>query len=227
MAYWLATFRYMRAMARVNCTWAVYNKALEKVKAVKEPAAQQQAAREALLPIRRQLIGQVHQVYEHLLATVSTPGEMGTVANWDQHLLPGLLNKPGEELARLLGEALPDDAQPRKTYAGPLRVIVPTVRNVLGTREDLRLKVIFLSSAPHTEGVLRWRSLGDRRFKTIALQPLGRGVHSALIPREATGGMDFEYYVEARIAGSPTRAGSAVVFPPGAPEACQTVVVSD
>jgi hypothetical protein len=39
---------------------------------------------------------------------------MGTVANWQQHLLPGLLTKPGDgELAGLLGEPLPADAEPR------------------------------------------------------------------------------------------------------------------
>ena len=39
--YWLDTFRYMRANAQVNCTWHRFNEALQKVKAEKDPAAQQ------------------------------------------------------------------------------------------------------------------------------------------------------------------------------------------
>ena len=44
--YWLDTFRYMRANARVNCTWHRCHEALKKVKAEKDAAAQKQLARE-------------------------------------------------------------------------------------------------------------------------------------------------------------------------------------
>jgi hypothetical protein len=112
--YWLSMFRYMRANAELNCLWAEYNRAWEKIKVEKDIAAQKRLAREAALPLRQKLVRQLGVVYEHLLATVSTPGELGSVANWNQHILPSLLIKPGEELAKVLGEPLPVDAQPSR-----------------------------------------------------------------------------------------------------------------
>ena len=100
-------------------------------------------------------------LFDHLLATVTTPGELGTVMNWNQHNLPGLLTKPGEELARILGEPLPAEAQPTQSYHGPTRIIVPTTRTSLAANEALKLKVIILSEAPPRAATLCWRKLGD------------------------------------------------------------------
>ena len=51
--YWLNNFRYLRANAQVNCTWARYNEAMAKVKAEKEPAEQQRLSRERRCPCAR------------------------------------------------------------------------------------------------------------------------------------------------------------------------------
>ncbi len=133
--YWLNTFAYLRAVGEVNCAWGEYNRVMEKVKQEKDAAAQKEMARRLALPVRVKLVGLVGVVFDHLLATVSTTGELGTVANWNQHNLPGLLTKPGEELARLLGEPLPASAQLAQSYHGPTRVIVPTIRTSLAADE--------------------------------------------------------------------------------------------
>jgi hypothetical protein len=219
--YWLHTFKYMKAMAHVDCTWAQYNAALEKVKAEKEPATQRQLARDLALPLRRDLVRQVGEVYEHLLALVSNPGELGTIANWDQHLLPDLLHKPGEELAKMLGEPLPADAMVSTAYPGAVRVIVPTVRSSVTPGEALTLKVIILAQKPPKQALLQWRPIGAGPFKKVALEHKARGVYTAQLPTQAAQGTAFEYNVWVIDAE-----GQPAFFPASAPALNQTVVVN-
>ena len=217
--YWVANFRFMRAVAHVNCTWHEFNLAMAKVKAEKDPAVQKKLARELALPLRKDLIQRVGEVHKHLLATVTTTGEMGTVANWQQHNMPGLVIEPGEALAKFLGEPLPADAMPSKDYPGEPRLFVPTVRTAVVAGEPLRLTVIVLGPAP-SDAAVYWRPLGSSaQFSKVPLAHVARGVYSATLPPEATRA-DLEYYVRAAI-GS----GRELHFPATAPAMCQTVVV--
>jgi hypothetical protein len=215
--YWLNTFLYLRTVGEVNCTWAEYNRVVEKVKRQKDAAAQKEMAHQLALPLRVKLVGLIGVVFDHLLGTVSTTGELGTVANWNQHNLPGLLAKPGEELAKLLGEPLPANAQLTRSYHGPTRIIVPTNRTSLAANEALKLKVIVLAQTPPRAASLHCRKLGERRFAEIPLTPVARGVYAVQLPAADKG--DFEYYLQAE-----TEAGKPVYFPATAPKCNQTVV---
>ena len=73
---------------------------MARVKAEKTPQARKKLARELALPICKEVLAAVADPHRYLLATVTTPGELGTVANWQQHNLPDLVFKPGQELAR-------------------------------------------------------------------------------------------------------------------------------
>jgi hypothetical protein len=216
--YWLNTFLYLRAVGEVNCAWGEYNRVMAKVRQQQDAAAQKEMARAFVLPLRMEMVRLVGVVFDHLLATVSTTGELGTVANWNQHNLPGLLTKPGEELAKILGEPLPAEAQLPQAYRGPTRIIVPTKRTSLAEGEALKLRVIILSATPPRAATLRWRKLGERRFATIPLTLVARGVYSVQLPA----GMkdDLEYYIQVE----PER-GKPVYFPATAPKLNQTVVV--
>jgi Malectin domain len=216
--YWLNTFLYLRAVGEANCAWGEYNRVMEKVKQQKDAAEQSAMARQLALPVRVKLVGLVGGIFDHLLATVSTTGELGTVANWNQHNLPDLLTKPGEELAKMLGEALPAEAQLTQSYHGPMRIIVPTTRTSLAANETLKLKVIILSEAPPRTATLCWRKLGQRRFEKLPLKLVARGVYSVQLPAGAKD--DFEYYIQVE----PER-GKPVYFPATAPKLNQTVVV--
>jgi hypothetical protein len=216
--YWLSTFRYFRAIGEMNCAWAEYNRLFDKLKQEKDLAAQKQLARQQAIPARQKLVRLVGVIFENLLATVSTPGELGTVANWNQHNLPGLLLKPGEELARMLGEPLPAEAQPGEQYQGPMRIIVPALRTSLPASEALKLKVIILSKDPPRQAALYWRELGEGPFAQVPLQHLERGVYSVELPAV---GDDFEYYLQAE-----PGQGQPVRFPATAPALNQTVVVT-
>ena len=217
--FWLNSFRYLKAVGRVNCTWARFNVAMEQVKKETDLSKQKELARGTALPIRRELVGQVADAHRFLLATVATTGGMGTVANWQQHLLPGLLIKPGEELAKILGERHPADADLSHSYDGPARMIVLTARTSLTPGEDLRLKVIILGREKPEKGTLYWRPLGKGEFETVPLQHAARGVYWATILASRIKGGDFEYYVQASAGASDVR------FPATAPGMNQTVIV--
>ncbi len=214
-AYWLASFTYMREMAHLECLWAVYNAAWEALRNLPDEKARTEAAEQNLLPIRERMVNGLKALYRNLLATISNPGELGTVANWEQHLLPALMHRPGEELQKALGKEIPPQARLPKDYDGPLRVIVPTVRTVLPTGEALNLKVIVLAKDRPAEAALYWRELGKGEYAVVPLQNIGRGVYRVTCPET---NKDLEYYVKVTVNSRET------CFPPTAPSISQTVV---
>ncbi|MBN1421265.1 MAG: hypothetical protein JXP34_21000 [Planctomycetes bacterium] len=219
-AYWLDTFRYMRAMAETRCIWAAYDKAFEAVGAEKDEAKRKALAREKALPIREDLVRAVGDVYAHLISTISNPGELGTLANWEQHILPGLIEKPGAALAAALGGPLPAKAMLAKDYAGPPRVIVPTVRTSIEEGRALALRVLILSAKPVREAALSWRPMGEGEFASVPLAHVARGVYTVSFPEGGAKGEAIEYGIRVAFEG-----GEVVRFPATAPERNQTVVV--
>lgn len=217
--YWLNNFRYLRAIAKVNCCWARYNEVRDKVTAEDDPQAQKQIARELALPIRVELVRAFAELHRYLLATVTTPGEMGNVSNWQQQTMPVLLTTPGQELTKWLGEELPPEAIPSADYSGEPRLFVPAVRTGIVAGESLTLSVIILGMEPET-AELSVRPLGSGAFVSNPLTHVARGVYRVTLPAPSIES-DFEYYVQAK------RGDSSLVFPPTAPALNQTVVVSE
>jgi hypothetical protein len=215
--YWLNNFRLLRSIAEVRCVWGRCGRAMVEVQGEQDPATQKKLARELALPARKQLVAAFAELHQHLLATVTNPGEMGNVCNWQQQTLPAVLGAPGQELATLLGEELPPDAMPSKQYAGPSRLFVPEVRTNITAGEPLRLTVIILGGTPST-AELHWRPLGGNQFAQTPLVHVARGVYAVELPAEAVKA-DFEYFVQADVGGK------SLVFPPTAPAMNQTVLV--
>ncbi|MGC8667821.1 MAG: hypothetical protein ACP5VE_06905 [Chthonomonadales bacterium] len=218
--YWLNTFRYTRAVAYTACVWAKLNRALERAEAQKEPSARQRVARNEALPLRVELVRAVREVYRYLLQLVGTTGELGTVANWEQHILPGLLGSSGERLEKALGEDLPAAAEPDKSYRGAERVFVVTRRSVVQEGEALDVRVVALSPRSPISGVLMWRPLGRGPFHCVRLKSVARGVFHAVLPAAATKG-SLEYYVQVMDADR----RRPVRYPAGAPSVTETVAV--
>jgi hypothetical protein len=214
-AYWVDTFLYMEEIARVECLWAEYDKALEMLKKRHDNPSRAEFAARTLLPIRERMVDVLESLHRHLLATVSNTGELGTVANWQQHLLPALMLRPGAALEKILGQELPASAQLPRTYGGPPRIIVPTVRTLVTAEEPLRLKVIILARETPSEAVLYWRELGRGDYSARPLNHRARGVFEADCPG---GKGDFEYYIRARVGKE------EVTYPPTAPLLNLTVV---
>jgi len=215
--YWLNNFRYIREVGRFACLLSEYDAVMEKVRKMDDADEKKKLAEETALPVRKQLIKCLENANRYLLETVGSPGEMGNVCNWQSHLIPMYITTPGNELAQILGRALPADAVPSKSYSGTARLFVPTVRTSLAKGEFLLLKPIILGAKPESAD-LYFRSLGEKNFQKITLSHINRGVYSAVIPADKIRG-DFEYYVKVS-----TDKGD-LLFPASAPEICQSVVL--
>jgi len=218
--YWLNKFFYMRAAARLNCAWGKFEAAMEKVNAENESKSKSNLAKETALPLYKELVKLTGEVYRFLLATVSTNGEIGTVANLDQHTMPRLLGETGKKLSKALGEELPDDTIPSKNYSGEPRVIVPTVRTIAMEGEVLTLKVIFLDTDPFKQAKLFWRSMSKGKFKSEPLKHINRGVYSVQFPPDGMKGEALEYYLKIV-----TDKDKKIYFPSTAPETNHTIVI--
>ncbi|MFC1485748.1 malectin domain-containing carbohydrate-binding protein, partial [Candidatus Latescibacterota bacterium] len=133
--YWLNTFTFMQVAAQLNCFWGEFEEAMEAVNAETVEAQREALARATALPIYRRMVAMTGEMYRYLLATVSSSGELGTVTNIETHSMPHLLGETGDALARVLGSDLPPDVAPSREYEGEARLIVPTVRTVIGSGE--------------------------------------------------------------------------------------------
>jgi hypothetical protein len=213
--YWLNTFLYMRETARLECLWGVYEKAAEALKKPADAGTRAAFAEGTLVPIRERMAECLRALGGHLLATVSNSGELGTVANWEQHLIPSIFLKPNDELKKVLGKELPAWARLSGGYDGPPRIIVPTVRTLLTDAEPMVLRVIILAPEPPAEAALYWRPLGGGGYQRVPLQKVARGVYEVTCAGTA---QDLEYYLRARVGEK------EIFFPATAPGINQTVV---
>jgi hypothetical protein len=214
--YWLANFEYLREVAHFDCLLAQYNQAMEKVRAEKDREARADLARLAAVPVRAEMAGSLRLVFDYLLATVSTTGELGTIANWEQHVLPGAWENPGAELEKILRTKTKEGGILSKVYLGSPRIIVPALRGSLEQGEKLNLKVIVLAKGEPAPAQLFWRPLGKGRFTAVPLRKVARGVYAVTV---SNANSDVEYYIQA------TADGQEVFFPVTAPALNQTVVV--
>jgi len=218
--YWLNNLQFLRATGQMRCVWGEYNNAVREVKTEASAEEKVRRARDTALPVRKKLIAAVEEAYGHLLATVTTTGAMGTVCNLEQHTFPSMLDQPGTELAALLGEPLPSDAQLTRRHQGAPRLIVPTRRSCMLPGEPLTVKVILLDELPARAGALYWRALGAGPFIKVPIRRVGRTTYTAQIFPNRIAGSDIEYYVEVVTAQDGT-----LRWPPSAPAINQTVVI--
>lgn len=220
--YWLHTFRYLRATAKMKCAWFDFDTAYEKVKKERDPARKRGLLRENVLSLRVELAQTASEVIDEQLATVTTTGAMGTICNLEQHTFPIMLGKPGKEIEDLLGVSLSAEAWPRRAYAGSPRIVVTAERADLKESETFEVRAAMLDSAPAKEMVLCWRTLGvsGAEFQRVPMALQARQTYSARVESAQITGNDFEYYIEAISAG-----GENARWPVSAPEINNTVVI--
>jgi hypothetical protein len=155
------------------------------------------------------------------IAAVDTPGELGTLANLEQHNRGTLqfLGAHDDVIARALGKPLPESAEPAKFYAGPARIIVSTVRTLAEKGESLNIKVIAIDQQPVRTASAFWRPLGEKSFRQARVRHVARAVYTLSFPPLQT---DIEYYIQVE-----TTAGKELTWPATAPNLNQTVVVRE
>ncbi|NLG00840.1 MAG: hypothetical protein GX565_11925 [Lentisphaerae bacterium] len=210
--YWLNTFRYLASLAELGCVRGELDALMSQMKTDGSLASR-------ALGVRVRLSRQWETMMTYQLAAADTPGEFGTVANLEQHnrVFLKFLSEHDEALEQALGAPLPAEIELSRRYAGPARLIVPTVRTQLAEGDTLHLRVIVLDAAAPQSVVCYWRRLGQGPFEQTAVRSVGRAVYVTALPPTAG---DFEYYIQAK-----TAAGQTLVWPATAPDMNQTVVV--
>ncbi len=223
--YWLDTFRYMRAMSFVGCVRGRLDLSVKVLAAEQDPGRRRQIAEQAL-GTRIELARAWERLMAHVEATVSTPGELGTISNLEQHvrLHARFLSGHDAALEKALGRPLPPSIEPAMEYRGPDRIIVPTIRTSVAPREGLKLQVILASSGVVSNAKLHWRRMGTGPYASVPLTLVGRSVYQVTLPPAPAKATAVEYYIEAEFvhANRPKK----LVFPPTAPAINQTVVVA-
>jgi len=205
--YWLNTFYHLRTQAETCCLWSRLNVAIAN------------ADLEKSLELRKGITDLMGKAYGYLLATVSTPGGMATVLNWECHIGKRLTDPVDDKLEELLGSDLPDSILPYKEYRGLPRIIVPTIRTSICEDEDFILKVIKLSEIQSGDVAFYWRELGSKgKYKKELAKHISRGVYSVELDKDLITD-DFEYYIESELDNE------KLIFPITAPGLNQTVVV--
>ena len=222
--YWLNTFRFLRSVGEIGCTRGSLDQVMEEIKENKEVSKMRALAAEAV-KIRIAMARQWETMMTLLLQTVETPGELGTVANCEQHVRRNsntdrFLDLHDQKLVEVLGKPLPSEIHPAQDYRGEQRLIVLTRRSRMEESESLQIPVILLDKAAPRSAALYWRYMGNGSYRKISLDHLARAVYSATLP-PASGSEDIEYYIEAEMAD-----GKKLYWPATAPELNQTVVVN-
>ncbi len=214
--YWLNVFRYLRAVGRFSCTGGEIQRLSDAVE--KELSEKRSSYWDRFVSLRKRQIGELEEAFTLLLRTISTKGELGTIANWQQHIRDVSLDRPASRIEKLMGKPLPGECRPTDRILDVRRMIIPTVRNTLRKGESLTLEALFYGPPPERVAV-KWRRLGERKFQNLDFTHAARNVYRVSIPAERIPD-DIEYCVEAS-----GKAAGHHLFPPSAPWICQTVVV--
>ncbi|MEI7728063.1 MAG: malectin domain-containing carbohydrate-binding protein [Verrucomicrobiota bacterium] len=215
--YWLNTFRYQQTAAMVGGVRAELDAAMAVLLKEKDPVKQKTLA-ETAMGLRIKLASAWEEMMSSLVAATDTPGELGTIANLEQHSRKalGFLSFYDRIFMEVLGPVLPPETLPGKTYHGPARIIVPTVRSSANAGERIQLSVMVVDRSPVKRVELHWRGMNRGNFATVLAQNTGRAVFSVELP---SGNEDVEYYVTAV-----TASGKQLTWPATAPRLCQTVI---
>ena len=220
--YWLNQFKYLREMGHLNCIWFQFNKVIEEINEISNPENQQILALDKALPLRIEMVDVLTKVQNYLMASITTYGGLGNITNWQQHIFPRLINRPGILLEKYLGKELPEEARLPKSYTGPSHMFVSKVRTILKKGESLNLKIRTISTdnPKPVETKIYWRTLGENRYKSQELNHLARGVYEFQINPQEISDKGLEYYLQAKF-----KNGEIIKFPATAPNINQTVVL--
>jgi hypothetical protein len=214
--YWLNTFKYLRAVGEFACTAGEIKRLIQSVQ--KEPEEKRAVYWESFVQLRRRHIAEMERAFAWLVRSISTKGDLGTVANWQQHIREMSIERPAKEIEKLMGMPLPAECWPGAKELDVRKMIVPTVRTALRKGEALRLQALFYGDRPRRVTV-RWRTLGRSAFEALDFEHAARNVYTVSIPTDKIHG-DFEYYIDAEGID-----GTRYLFPVTTPKINQTVVV--
>ncbi|MGB9746601.1 MAG: hypothetical protein ACPLXM_06705 [Bacteroidales bacterium] len=198
--YWRNMFLYARAQARVGCLLGEMDRGMQQLLQKSSPEVQQAFLFSLILPLRDSLKTAWSEMMHHLLLTVGTTGELGTIANLEMHNLGRLklLSKYDPVLDSLFPGLVPPIQFPTGWDEEP-RIIVTANRNLLEASENFHLRVRVLARNPVEKIDFYWRPIGQGKFRKAAFTFQERQVFELEIPAGEINGVDFEYYVKVKV----------------------------
>lgn len=206
--YWLNFFKYHRAFGKFACALGETERLLKK--AEKTGLPETGSYMDQFVSQRIKLIESVNEALGYLLAYASTPGDLGTIANWQQHLLTYNVDGHAARIEKATGRKLPPEALPSNEMLKIKKILVPTVRTVLSRGEDLEITMIVYGFTPK-DAVLDFRPLGSPNYNKVPFILVKNGVYKAVIPASQIQD-DFEYHImtgssDPAISGWPATSG--------------------
>lgn len=198
--YWLNTFYYAKAMAHVSCIMGQMD-TTSKLIAKADASAKKQMA-EKLLQYRNEMANAWSDMETHLLETVSTTGEMGTVANIEQHNMEQmhLLSKYDSLISANIRRTV-KPVELSKDYKGKSRLIVAALRTLLHPGESLTMRIRILSKNNVESATIFWKPLASKDFKSKAINHEARNVYDVHLSTNEISNRDFEYYIVVKLSG--------------------------
>lgn len=218
--YWLETFYYAKALAKTGCFLGQMDTLAWQIIHTPDTSLRKKLAGQ-LLVVRNETADAWCEMVTHLLQTVSTTGEMGTIANLEQHNMQQMryLVRYDSLLSASSGE-LVQPVQLTKEYKGQSRLILTTKRTLLHPGEDLNFRVRVLSSDKISDVSIFWKSLGsDTTFKQKQIECEAANVYKLNLPANSFQSQSMEYYIIAKLAS-----GQTIKYPAGK-NTTQTLVV--
>ena len=217
--YWLNTFRATATMIEVGCLRGALDLAVGRMKTEKDAAVKKALAQEAV-KARIDLARGWERLMQIESQTVSTPGELGTIANLElrTRVFSHFVDAHDTTLKAALDSPLPAETALDKAPAANPRLVVITVRGSVVKGEALTIPIIAFNKTPVKSVTVKFRPLGGKDWQEIPATHIARAAYEAKLPvaRE-----DIEYYVTAETAGS-----QELVWPVTAPQLNQTVVTT-
>ncbi len=217
--WWMNTFKFNRSMAKFGCTRGKLDAIISSIEKESNIEVKRKMTLTEALPVRIDMVKQLGEMYQYLLATLNNSTELGTVANIELQSMSRVEVLKGQDskLEELLGTPLPSLAQPWKDYRGEPRLVVMNARGSATKGESLKLNIIALDNQPVKSVTVKLRQMGQTLWKTIEAQHISRAIWKTSLP---PANEDFEYQVMAE-----TMEGAKLVWPATAPEINQTVIV--
>jgi hypothetical protein len=217
--YWLHTFYYAKALAQVGCALGQMD-TIATLTGKATDAAAKKALGNQLLTARNNTVRAWGEMVTHLLQTVNTTGEMGTIANIEQHNMQQMrfLVKYDSLINAAVGENIPA-ADLSKSYTGDSRLVVTTKRTLLHHGEDLNMRIRILTSSNIVAATVFWKPLGAKSFEQKAIDHEASNVYQLHLSEDEFKQQDLEYYVVVKLAS-----GENLKYPVGE-NTTQSVVV--
>lgn len=217
--YWLNTFACLRAMGELGCMRGLLDIRMKKLAAQSSEKAIRLFVEKQLLPLRINLSRKWEQMIGHLMQTVYTSGELGSLINLESQTRRtyGFLTKYDKAIEAAYGKKLPAETELSKTYSQSPRLVVLNERSVIGKGEKYKMEVIVLGSEQTDEApVLMYRELGKGKFKAKKMILEGNRTYSVQLPDST--GKTIEYYITTNVDGK------KLCYPASAPEINSTWV---